>query len=36
MGYPTLRPAYQHTMHSPGLVGDAVETLVAQQRRFAG
>jgi hypothetical protein len=35
LGYPTLRPAYQHTMHFPQLVGDAVVQLVHQQRRFS-
>jgi very-short-patch-repair endonuclease len=33
-GYMSLRPAYQHTMHSPGLVRDAVVNLVAARHRF--
>jgi very-short-patch-repair endonuclease len=33
-GYMSLRPAYQHTMHSPGLVRDAIVNLVAARQRF--
>lgn len=32
LGYPSLRPAYQHTMHFPLLVGDAIEGLVSRPR----
>lgn len=31
-GYMSLRPAYQHTMHYPGLVRDAVANLIASRR----
>lgn len=29
LGFPSLRPAYNHTMYHPDLVGDAIESLVA-------
>ena len=32
LGYPSLRPAYQHTMHHPQLVGDAIAGLVNGRR----
>jgi len=32
LGYPSLRPAYQHTMHHPQLVGEAIAGLVIGRR----
>lgn len=34
LGYPSLRPAYQHTMKEPALVRDAIARLVRNPRRF--
>lgn len=34
LGFASLRPAYQHTMYHPDLVGDAVVGLVHEQQRF--
>lgn len=36
LGFPSLRPAYNHTMYQPELVGDAVEALVAVAGRAMG
>ncbi len=34
LGYMSLRPAFQHTMHEPALVRGAIESLLAEHPRF--
>jgi very-short-patch-repair endonuclease len=34
LGFMSLRPAYQHTMHEPDLVRSAIANLIAEHRQF--